>query len=74
MSAANKLRSEDAPHKPPIIAAANAGIVEDFETLLGKGNDLWADDAEFEAFLAELRRWRPFVAPPLGGVGRPSSA
>jgi hypothetical protein len=26
--------------------------------LLGEGSDLWADDAEFAAFLAELRRWR----------------
>ena len=40
------------------VEAAVAGPIEDFEQLLGEGNDLWADDAEFEAFLVELRRWR----------------
>jgi hypothetical protein len=32
--------------------------VTDFEQLLGQGDDLWADDAEFEEFLAWLRRSR----------------
>jgi hypothetical protein len=32
--------------------------VTNFEDLLGQGDDLWADDAEFEAFLAWLRRSR----------------
>jgi hypothetical protein len=58
MSTARKLNSDDVPRKLPIIPAAGAGVVDDFEALLGQGNDLWADDAEFEAFLAELRRWR----------------
>jgi hypothetical protein len=31
--------------------------VEDFDALLGEGSDLWADEAEFARFLAELRRW-----------------
>ena len=58
MSAARKLASDEVPRKPPIVPAANQGVVEDFESLLGEGSDLWASDAEFEAFLAELRRWR----------------
>jgi len=32
--------------------------VTHFEDLLGQGDDLWADDAEFEEFLAWLRRSR----------------
>jgi hypothetical protein len=44
--------------RPPVLAGQAAGPVHDFEELLGQGNDLWVDDAEFEAFLAELRRWR----------------
>jgi hypothetical protein len=44
--------------RPPILPGAEAGRVEDIEQLLGPGDDLWADDAEFEAFLAALRRWR----------------
>ena len=43
--------------KPPL-AGPTAGPVQDFDDLLGQGDDLWADDTEFEAFLAELRRWR----------------
>ena len=58
MSAADQASSEAVPRKPPIAAGPSAGPIEDFEALLGKGNDLWADDTEFEAFLAQLRRWR----------------
>jgi hypothetical protein len=58
MSAARKLAPDEMPRKLPIVPAANQGAVEDFESLLGEGNDLWASDAEFEAFLTELRRWR----------------
>ena len=43
---------------PLPVARAADGPVADFEALLGNGTDLWADDAEYEAFLAELRRWR----------------
>jgi hypothetical protein len=44
--------------RPPIRLGDLAGPVEDIEQLMGPGDDLWADDAEFEAFLAALRRWR----------------
>jgi hypothetical protein len=40
------------------VPGLNAGPVADFDALLGEGSDLWADDTEFAAFLAELRRWR----------------
>jgi hypothetical protein len=43
-------------HQPPIVPGQDAGPVEDFDALMGEGDDLWADDAEFEAFLAELVR------------------
>jgi hypothetical protein len=58
MSITGQPRFEPVPRRLPILAGADAGPVEDFDALLGEGNDLWADDAEFELFLAELRRWR----------------
>jgi hypothetical protein len=58
MSVADQPRSDSVIHKPPIVAGRDAGPVDDFEALLGTGNDLWADDAEFEAFLTALQRWR----------------
>ena len=58
MSIAGKPLSKPAAYKPPIVAGRDAGPVDDFEALLGAGNDLWADDTEFEAFLAALHRWR----------------
>jgi hypothetical protein len=58
MSIADQPQAEPVPPKPPIVPGRRTGPVEDFDTLLGEGSDLWADDAEFEAFLAELRRWR----------------
>lgn len=33
-------------------------IITDFDALFGQGKDLWKDDAEFEEFLASIRRWR----------------
>jgi hypothetical protein len=44
--------------RPPFVAGSAAGPVQDFEDLLGQGNDLWENDADFEAFLADLRRRR----------------
>jgi hypothetical protein len=40
--------------------AAEQGLTgpQDLDTLLGAGADLWDDDAEFEAFLADLRESR----------------
>ena len=40
--------------------AAEQGVkpIDNPEELLGKGSDLWADDAEFEEFLAWLRESR----------------
>ena len=37
--------------------AAEQGVplVPNFDALFGAGKDLWADDAEFEAFLGNLR-------------------
>jgi hypothetical protein len=58
MSVADQPASVPIPHKPPIVSGQSAGPVDDFEALLGEGNDLWVDDVEFEAFLAELHRWR----------------
>ena len=58
MSIANEPRSELVSGKPPIVTGRDARPVEDFEALLGSGDDLWADDAEFEAFLTELYHWR----------------
>ncbi len=58
MSVADRPSSESNYRRPPMVRGTNAGPVEDFETLLGEGTDLWADDAEFAAFLVELRRWR----------------
>lgn len=58
MAITNQPSSEQVPPKLPIVPGVNAGPVEDFEALLGEGTDLWVDDAEFEAFLLELRRWR----------------
>jgi hypothetical protein len=46
------------PAQPPILAGQASGPVRNFDALLGEGKDLWADDAEFEAFLAALRQWR----------------
>jgi hypothetical protein len=43
---------------PPIRQGDLAGPITDLEQLMGPGEDLWADDVEFEAFLAALRRWR----------------
>ncbi len=39
---------------------AEQGVAETatFESLLGSGSDLWADDAEFDAFLQHLRAIR----------------
>ena len=58
MAIADESNSKQVSGKPPILAGRDARPVEDFEALLGSGGDLWADDAEFEAFLAELYRWR----------------
>jgi hypothetical protein len=58
MSIADQPSSKPVTHQPPIVPGLNAGPVEDFDALLGEGSDLWANDAEFAAFLAELRRWR----------------
>jgi len=58
MSTSDRPTSQALHHRPPIIEAAVAGPIEDCEQLLGEGSDLWEDDAEFEAFLVELRRWR----------------
>ena len=58
MSIADESNSEPAAPPLPVAQGASAGPVVDFEALLGAGDDLWADDAEFEAFLAELRRRR----------------
>jgi hypothetical protein len=40
--------------------AAEQGIapMTDFDVRLGQGSDLWADDAEFDAFLARLHEIR----------------
>jgi hypothetical protein len=46
------------PAQPPVLTGQDAGPVRDFDSLLGEGADLWADDAEFAAFLAALRHWR----------------
>jgi hypothetical protein len=53
---ASKWRPPDA--RPLILVGPKAGPVDDFELLLGVGDDLWADDAQFEAWLAALYRWR----------------
>jgi hypothetical protein len=58
MSIADQPSSKPVTHQPPIVAGMDAGPVADFDALLGEASDLWADDAEFAAFLAELRRWR----------------
>ena len=55
MSLTNQQRFEPVPRNPPVVAAQDAGPVVDFDALLGEGNDLWEDDAEFEAFLAQGR-------------------
>jgi hypothetical protein len=44
--------------RPLIVEGPEAGPTDDFESLLGPGDDLWADEEEFEEFLAALRRWR----------------
>jgi hypothetical protein len=41
-----------------LAAEQGVGPVERAEDLLGQGDDLWADDAEFEQFLAWLRESR----------------
>jgi hypothetical protein len=40
--------------------AAEQGVapLTDFDALFGKGKELWADDAEFDAFLVGLRESR----------------
>jgi hypothetical protein len=58
MSISDRPTPQTLHHRPPIVEAVVGGPVEDIEQLLGEGSDLWADDAEFEAFLVELRRWR----------------
>ena len=45
------------PWSPPL-AAPPVGPVQDVDQLLGLGTDLWADEAEFEAFLTTWRQWR----------------
>ena len=48
------------PRKTLEQVAAEQGIkrVERFEDLLGKGDELWATDEEFEAFLKSLKHSR----------------
>jgi hypothetical protein len=58
MSTADRWSSAPVPQELPIAVGLNAGPVDDFEARLGPGEDLWADDSEFEAFLVERRRWR----------------
>lgn len=41
-----------------LAAAQGLGPIEHPEELFGQGADLWADDADFEAFLAGLRQSR----------------
>jgi hypothetical protein len=40
------------------IAEQGVADTATYEHLLGAGKDLWADDAEFERFLTDLRRPR----------------
>ena len=58
MSITDPLHLEPAPPPLPLVSGVNAGPIADFETLLGAGDDLWTDDAEFESFLSALHRWR----------------
>ena len=58
MSIADKSSSDLNSRQLPVVLGRDAGRVDDFEALLGDGHDLWSDDAEFNAFLNALRRWR----------------
>ncbi len=63
MASKRKIAAKDRKWQPPdvrplILVGPEAGPVDDFDQLLGAGDDLWADDAEFEAWLAALYRWR----------------
>ena len=41
-----------------LVAEQGTAETSTYDWLLGKGEDLWADDAEFDAFLDHLRRRR----------------
>ena len=41
-----------------LAAEQGVNLFPDFDALLGQGKDLWADDAEFDAFLTDLRESR----------------
>jgi hypothetical protein len=41
-----------------LAAEQGVSIPQNLDDLLGAGADLWADDAEFDAFLASLRESR----------------
>lgn len=58
MSIVDEAQHEPTPQPLHVIRGSGAGPAHDFEALLGAGNDLWTDDAEFEAFQVALRRWR----------------
>lgn len=41
-----------------LAAEQGVSVPQDLDALLGAGKDLWADDAEFDAFLADLSECR----------------